>query len=69
MQFLNLSIMAVTNAKHHGGWGRGHMGYVAVATDRKESEVAQSCLTLCDPIDCILQGSSVQRIIQARILD
>ena len=30
--------------------------------------VAQSCLTLCDPIDCSLAGSSVHGISQARIL-
>ena len=30
------------------------------------SEVAQSCPTLCDPMDCSLPGSSVHRIIQAR---
>ena len=29
---------------------------------------AQSCLTLCDPSDCNLQGSSVHGILQARIL-
>ena len=29
---------------------------------------AQSCLTLCDPIDCSLPGSSVHGILQARIL-
>ena len=33
------------------------------------SSVAQSCLTLCDPIDCSLPGSSVHRIFQARILE
>ena len=33
-----------------------------------ESEVAQSCLTLCDPMDCSLQGSSIHGIFQARIL-
>ena len=27
----------------------------------KESEVAQSSLTLCDPMDCSLPGSSVHR--------
>ena len=27
-----------------------------------------SCLTLCDPMDCSLQGSSVHGILQARIL-
>ena len=30
--------------------------------------VAQSCLTLCDPIDCSPPGSSVHEILQARIL-
>ena len=30
--------------------------------------VAQSCPTLCDPMDCSLPGSSVLRIFQARIL-
>ena len=31
--------------------------------------VAQSCLTLCDPKDCSLPGSSVHGILQARILE
>ena len=30
--------------------------------------VAQSCPALCNPMDCSLPGSSVQRILQARIL-
>ena len=34
----------------------------------KESEVAQSCLTLWDPVDYSLLGSSVHGILQARIL-
>ena len=29
----------------------------------------QSCLTLCNPMDCNLPGSSVHRILQARILE
>ena len=33
------------------------------------SEVAQSCLTLCDPMDCSLPGSSVHGIFQARVLE
>ena len=33
-----------------------------------ESEVAQSCPTLCDPMDCSPPGSSVHGILQARIL-
>ena len=31
--------------------------------------VAQSCLTLCDPMDCSPPGSSLHRIFQARILE
>jgi len=31
--------------------------------------VAQSCPTLCDPMDCSLPGSSVYWILQARILE
>ena len=34
-----------------------------------ESEVAQLCPTLCDPMDCSPQGSSVHGILQARILE
>ena len=30
--------------------------------------VAQLCLTLCNPVDCSLPGSSVHKIVQARIL-
>ena len=37
--------------------------------DMKWSEVAQSCLTLCDLMDCSLPGSSVHGIFQARILE
>ena len=34
-----------------------------------KSEVAQSCPTLCDPMDCSLPGSSVHGIFQARVLE
>ena len=36
---------------------------------KSESEVAQSCLTLCDPMDCRLSGYSVHGISQARVLE
>ena len=36
---------------------------------KSESEVAQSCLTLRDPMDCSLPGSSVHGILQARVLE
>ena len=29
----------------------------------------QSCLTLCDPMDCSLTGSSIHGIFQARVLE
>ena len=34
-----------------------------------ESEVAQSCLTLCDPMNYSLPGSSIHGIFQARALE
>ena len=34
-----------------------------------ESEVAQSCLTLNDPMDRSLPGSSIHGIFQARVLE
>ena len=36
---------------------------------KRESEVAQSCLTLRNPMDCSLPGSSVHRTFQARVLE
>ena len=37
--------------------------------EKSESEVAQSCQTLCDPMDCSLPGFSIHGILQARILE
>ena len=34
-----------------------------------ESEVTQSCPTLCDPVDCSPPGSSAHGILQARVLE
>ena len=36
---------------------------------KSESEVAQLCLTLRDPMDCSLPGSSVHGTFQARVLE
>ena len=36
---------------------------------KRESEVTQSCQTLCDPMDCSLPGFSVHGIFQARVLE
>ena len=36
---------------------------------KSEREVAQSCLTLSDPMDCSLPGFSIHGIFQARVLE
>ena len=48
------------------------MGYhflLQPMTVKSESEVAHSCLTLSDPMDFSLPGSSVHGIFQARVLE
>ena len=40
-----------------------------VGTSKEKESVTQSCLTLWDPMDCILPGSSVYSISHARILE
>ena len=46
-----------------------HNLVVSFIQNESESEVAQSCLTLCDLMDYSLPGSSVHRIFQARVLE
>ena len=36
---------------------------------KSENEVAQSCPTLRDPMDCSLPGSSIHGSLQARVLE
>ena len=36
---------------------------------KKKSEVAQSCPTLCNPMDCSSPGSSIHGIFQVRVLE
>ena len=36
---------------------------------KSESEIAQSCPTLSDPMDCSLPGSSIHGIFQPRVLE
>ena len=42
---------------------------LTVSDTKKESEVAQSCPTLHNPMDCSLPGSSIHGIFQARVLE
>ena len=54
-------------------WGKDFLwiepGVQFQATSESESEVAQSCPTLSDPMDCSLPGSSIHGIFQARVLE
>ena len=43
--------------------------YIYVCKTGGWKKVTQLCLTLCDPMNCSLPGSSVQGILQARILE
>ena len=53
------------------GWGKcGVNVYVCVCVSVSVCVlVPQSCLTLCDPMDCSLLGFSVHGRLQARILE
>ena len=57
-------LMKVQNKK----WSGLYEGILSTER-KKESEVSQSCLTLCNSIVCSLPGSSVHGIFQARILE
>ena len=46
-----------------------HIFLISSISVKKESEVAQLCLTLCDSMDCSLPGSTIHGIFQARILE
>ena len=48
---------------------KGEEGDRGGQEEKSESEVTQSCPTLCDPMDCSLSGSSIHVIFQARVLE
>ena len=49
--------------------GVGHHFLLQCMKVKRESEVAQSCLNLRDPVDCSPPGSSIRGIFQARALE
>ena len=51
------------------GTGVGCHFFLQYRKVKSESEVAQSCPTLSDPMDCSLPGSSAHGIFQARALE
>ena len=54
-----------------GAFSKGGQGWPELEpkVPGSECEVVQSCLTLCDPVDCSPPGSSVHGILQARELE
>ena len=44
-------------------------GHGTTAAAAAAAKSLQSCLTLCDPMDCSLPGSSIHGIFQARVLE
>ena len=50
-------------------WSQGCHFLLQCMKMKSESEVAQSCPTPSDPMDCSLPGSSVRGIFQARVLE
>ena len=54
------------------GWVRAHPHFSPTAYSsclKVKLLLAQSCLTLCNPMNCSLPGSSVHGLLQARILE
>ena len=49
--------------------GMGYHFLLQCMKVKSESEAAQSCPTLSNPMDCSLPGSSIHRIFQAGVLD
>ena len=50
-------------------WTQNILNLINLITDPiKESDIAQLCPTLCDPMDCSPPDSSVPGIFQARVL-
>ena len=49
--------------------GVGYHFLLQCMTMKSESEVAQLCLTLSDPMDCSPPGASIHGIFQARVLE
>ena len=45
------------------------MRLICIGMCESESEVVQSCPTLCNPMDCSLPGSSIHGMSQARVLE
>ena len=69
--FLGKSLSHNSTRHTSFGWGisfRNPSAFTNIMIE-SESEVAQSCPTFCNPMDCSVPGSSIHGIFQARILE
>ena len=73
-----LQYSCLENSMDRGAWGLQPMGSQTIPQDRATNTftffsviwgVTQSCLTLCDPMDYSLPGSSIHGIFHAKILE
>ena len=73
--FISLSIASFCRKKYLLSFSRIIYKVFYKKSNRREPSytvvclIAQSCLTLCDPMDCSPPGSSVHGILQVRILE
>ena len=73
LSLVNVFLFTTSYKRHTGfchlqprtlAWNTKHLSH---STQKSESEVAQLCLTLCNPMNCNPPHSSVHGILQARI--
>ena len=55
--------------KCYGYRDKEHRPLSQTAAAATAAKLLQLCLTLCDPMDCSLPGSSIHGIFQARVLE
>ena len=60
-----LQSMGLARVGHDLVTEQQHKVHVCTLVDESEVLVTQSCLTLCDPMDCNQSGSSVHGILKA----
>ena len=61
--------MSLTSPTLADGFFTTSATWEAQVSVESESEIAQLCPTLCNPMDCSLQGSSIHGIFQVRVLE
>ena len=68
---INTSASVVSVAWNSLKWvcNKAHFSFLNSKCAYVLAKLLQLCLTLCDPMDCSLPGSSVHGILQARILE